>query len=64
MATVNAAVALHQPNKIGVIAPDYHADLIAIPLTKSQLDPLTDILTSSHQPAFTMVAGRILQHIQ
>lgn len=64
MATVNAAAALLMPNKIGAIAPNYHADLIAIPLTQTHPNPLTDILTSSHQPSFTMVAGRILCHVK
>ena len=64
MATVNGAAALLMPNKIGVIAPDYYADLIAIPLTQSHLDPLIDLLTSSYQPTFTMVAGRILYHVK
>ncbi|MCP4707314.1 MAG: amidohydrolase family protein [Planctomycetes bacterium] len=63
MATINGAAALHLQDKIGIIAPDYQADLIAIPLTKSHPNPLTDILTSSHQPALTMITGRILHHL-
>ncbi len=59
MATINGAVALRL-NDVGLIAPDYQADLIAVPLTQSSSDPLTDLLRSETQPTLTMVAGRIL----
>ena len=60
MATINGAAALNLQNQIGLIAGDYQADLIAVPINQSPDDPLTDILRSNAQPTFTMVAGRIV----
>ena len=58
MATINGARALHWSDKTGSISPGKEADLVAIPLTKPQLDPLQDILQSSATPTGTFVRGR------
>ncbi|KPK75996.1 MAG: hypothetical protein AMJ79_08815 [Phycisphaerae bacterium SM23_30] len=62
MATINAALALGLKD-VGLIAPDYQADLIAMPIKQTPDDPLTDILHSDTEPVFTMVAGRVLHQI-
>jgi cytosine/adenosine deaminase-related metal-dependent hydrolase len=58
MGTINGAVALGWQDKIGSVAPGKEADLIAIPLSGTQSDPLMDILRSAVQPELTMVQGR------
>ena len=58
MATINGALALHWSDKVGSISPGKDADLVAIPLTKTQLDPLQDILSGSATPSHTFVGGR------
>jgi len=60
MATVNGAMALGWQDKVGTIAADKEADLIAIPLTKPNTEPLSDILESSVGPKLTMVRGEIV----
>jgi len=57
MGTINGAIALGWQDKIGSVAPGKEADLIAIPLSGTQSDPLMDILRSAVKPELTMVQG-------
>jgi len=60
MATINGATALRWQDKVGTIALGKEADLIAIPLTDSSAEPLSDILRSSVSPKLTIVRGKIV----
>jgi imidazolonepropionase-like amidohydrolase len=56
-ATSLAAEALGMQDTVGVIAPEFEADLIAV-----DGDPLTDI-TALHRVVFVMKGGRVLKNI-
>jgi cytosine/adenosine deaminase-related metal-dependent hydrolase len=60
LATVNAAKALHQPEKLGRIAPGAWADLIAAPLEGAGGDPYEAIVYADKSVSFSMVAGEVI----
>jgi len=60
MATVNAAKALNQSAKLGRIAPDAWADLIAAPLEGAGGDPYEAIVYADKAVSFSMVGGEVI----
>jgi cytosine/adenosine deaminase-related metal-dependent hydrolase len=60
MATVNGARALGQSEALGIIAPGFSADLIAIPFAQTRADIFDAIVAFEGQVTWMMVAGRPL----
>jgi imidazolonepropionase-like amidohydrolase len=60
MTTVNAAKALNQSGKLGVIAAGAWADLIAAPLEGAGGDPYEAIVFANETVSFSMVGGEVL----
>lgn len=60
MATVNGAKALGQTDKLGKIAPDAWADLIAAPVEGAGVDPYESIVFANKAVSFSMVGGEVL----
>lgn len=60
MATVNAARALGQSEALGIIAPGFAADLIAIPFAQTGADIFEAIVAFEGQMPWMMVAGQPL----
>ena len=60
MATVNGARALGQAESLGIIAPGFSADLIAIPFAQSRADIFDAIVAFEGQVPCMMVDGRPL----
>ena len=60
MATLNAAKALNQSAKLGRIAPDAWADLIAAPLEGAGGDPYEAIVYADKGVSFSMVGGEVI----
>lgn len=60
MATVNGARALGQPEALGIIAPGFIADLIAIPFAQTRADIFDAIVAFEGQVPWMMVAGQPL----
>jgi aminodeoxyfutalosine deaminase len=58
MATINAARALNQPEKLGKIAPGAWADLIAVPLDAAVVDPYEAVVFAEKPVSFSMIAGK------
>jgi cytosine/adenosine deaminase-related metal-dependent hydrolase len=60
LATVNAARALNQPDKLGKITPGASADLIAVPLSGPIVDPYEAVVFAEKPICFSMVAGKVV----
>jgi aminodeoxyfutalosine deaminase len=60
MATLNAAKALNQQEKLGRIAPGAWADLIAVPLEGDGSDPYEAIVYADKEVSFSMVGGELI----
>jgi aminodeoxyfutalosine deaminase len=60
MATVNAAKALNQVEKLGRITPGAWADLIAAPVEGAGVDPYESIVFANKVVSFSMVGGEVL----
>ena len=60
MATLNAAKALNQREKLGRIAPGALADLIAVPLEGDGGDPYEAIVYADKEVSFSMVGGELI----
>ena len=60
MATLHAAKALNQPEKLGRIAPGAWADLIAAPLVDAGGDPYEAIVYADKTVSFSMVGGEVI----
>ena len=60
MATLNAAKALNQSEKLGKIAPGAWADLIAAPSEGANGDPYEAIVYADKQVSFSMIAGELI----
>jgi imidazolonepropionase-like amidohydrolase len=60
MATLNAAKALNQKEKLGRIAPGAWADLIAAPMDGANGDPYEAIVYADKQVSFSMVGGEFI----
>ena len=60
MATVNGAKALKQSGKLGRIAPDAWADLIAAPLESGGSDPYEAIVYADKAVSFSMIGGEVI----
>jgi aminodeoxyfutalosine deaminase len=60
MATLNAAKALNQTEKLGRIAPGAWADLIAVPLEGDGVDPYEAIVYADKEVSFSMVGGELI----
>ena len=60
MATVNAAEALNQPDKLGKIAPGATADLIAVPLDGPVVDPYEAVVFAEKPVCFSMIEGKVV----
>ena len=58
MATVNGARALGQAESLGIIAPGFSADLIAIPFAQTRADIFDAIVAFEGQIPWMMVAGQ------
>ena len=60
LATVNAAKALNQPDKLGKIAPGATADLIAVPLDGPIVDPYEAVVFAEKPVCFSMIEGKVV----
>lgn len=60
LATVNAAKALNQREKLGKIAPGAWADLIAAPVEGAGGDPHEAIVYANKSVSFSMVGGEVI----
>jgi len=60
MATVNGARALGQTESLGIIAPGFFADLIAIPFAQTRADIFDAIVAFEGEVPWMMVDGRAL----
>jgi aminodeoxyfutalosine deaminase len=60
LATVNAAKALNQGDKLGKIAPGVAADLIAVPLSGPVVDPYEAVVFAELPVCFSMIAGKVV----
>ena len=59
-ATVNAAKALNQREKLGKIAAGAWADLIAVPLESAGSDPYEAVVYADKKVSFSMVGGEVV----
>ncbi len=60
LATTNAAKALNQADKLGKIAPGALADLIAVPLDGSVVDPYEAVVFAERPVCFSMIGGKVV----
>jgi cytosine/adenosine deaminase-related metal-dependent hydrolase len=60
LATVNAAKALNRGNKLGKIAPGAVADLMAVPLEGTVVDPYEAVVFAEKPVCFSMIGGKVV----
>jgi len=60
LATTNAARALNQPVKLGNIAAGAWADLIAVPLEGTPVDPYEAVVFAERPVSFSMIGGKMV----
>ena len=60
MATTCGAKALNLPDKLGRIAADAWADLIAVPLDDDNVDPYEAVVFAEKPVTFSMIGGKEL----
>lgn len=60
MATLNAARALNRSDKLGTVAPGAWADLIAVPLDGTVVDPYEAVVFAERPVSFSMIGGKVV----
>jgi cytosine/adenosine deaminase-related metal-dependent hydrolase len=60
MATLDAAAALPDGHRLGRLAPEATADLIALPLGEETVDPYESVVFAEGGVCFSMVEGKVL----
>ncbi len=60
LATINAAKALNQTDRLGKIAPGALADLIAVPLDGPVVDPNEAVVFAEKPVCFSMIGGKVV----